>query len=232
MVSRTALVTGSAGGIGDAIARALQGAGLEVIGVDRQEHPHTGLAHYELVDLADPVACASLMARVGPVDVLVNNASVLVVRSLEEMELDDFDTLFDINLRAPVLLTRAALPGMIERGWGRIINLSSVGARTGGVSQSAVYNMTKAGIGSFTRFVARHYAAHGITSNAIAPGAIVSGMTSHLSPEDISAVVAQVPAGRMAHADEVAAAAVFLASEGAAYVNGVTLDVNGGWVMA
>ena len=118
MVSRTALVTGSAGGIGDAIARALQGAGLEVIGVDRQEHPHTGLAHYELVDLADPVACASLMARVGPVDVLVNNASVLVVRSLEEMELDDFDTLFDINLRAPVLLTRAALPGMIERGWG------------------------------------------------------------------------------------------------------------------
>ena len=106
-----------------------------------------------------------------------------------------------------------------------------MGARTGGTSQSAVYNMTKAGIASFTRFVARHYASQGVTSNAIAPGAIISGMTSHLSEAELDAVVAQVSLGRMAVPDEVAAAAVFLASDGAGYINGVTLDVNGGWVM-
>jgi NAD(P)-dependent dehydrogenase (short-subunit alcohol dehydrogenase family) len=228
---RIAMVTGSAGGIGRGIAVALRDAGFDVIGVDRIPHEEGLLPRTEIVDLADAEACEDLIRRVGRVDVLVNNASVLVVKPLEDFELTDFDVLFDVNLRAPVLLTRAVLPGMAERGWGRIINLSSVGARTGGVSQSAVYNMTKAAIASFTKFVARHYAADGITSNAIAPGAIVSGMTSHLTEEERAALVAQVPAGRMAMPDEVAAAAVFLASDGAGYVNGVTLDVNGGWVM-
>jgi 2-hydroxycyclohexanecarboxyl-CoA dehydrogenase len=231
MTQRVALVTGSAGGIGRAIALALQDAGLRVIGVDRAPQTDGALAITETVDLADAEACEQLVRRVSRVDVLVNNASVLVVRPLEELELDDFQSLFDINMRAPVLLTRGFLAGMSERGWGRVINLSSVGARTGGVSESAVYNMTKSGIASFSRYVARHYAQHGITSNAIAPGAITTGMTGHLSAADVDALVAQVPAGRMAGPEEVAAVAVFLASDGAGYVNGVTLDVNGGWVM-
>lgn len=232
MTQRVALVTGSAGGIGRAIAIALQDAGLHVIGVDRVQQTDGALSATEVVDLADAEACEALVRRVGRVDVLVNNASLLIVRPLEELELHDFQSLFDINMRAPVLLTRGFLPGMAERGWGRIINLSSVGARTGGVSESAVYNMTKAAIASFSRFVARHYADSGITCNAIAPGAIATGMTSHLTQPDIDELVAQVPAGRMGAPEEVAAAAVFLASEGAAFVNGVTLDVNGGWVMA
>jgi len=229
---RTALVTGSASGIGRAIAIALQAEGLEVIGADRLPQTDGAIARTIEVDLADARACEELMDEVGSVDVLVNNASILIVRPIEEFALDDFQSLFDINLRAPVLLTRAVLPGMAERGWGRIINLSSVGARTGGASQSAVYNMTKAGIASFSRFVARHYGAMGITSNAIAPGAIETGMTAHLTDAERIGFIAQVPAGRMAQPSEVAAAAVFLASDGAGYVNGVTLDVNGGWVMA
>lgn len=230
--ARTALVTGSAGGIGRAIALALQREGFAVVGVDRHPQDDGDLARTITADLGDAEQCERVLAEAGAVDVLVNNASVLIVRPIEEFELDDFQSLFDINLRAPVLLTRGVLPGMVERGWGRIITLSSVGARTGGVSQSAVYNMTKAGVASFSRFVARHYAGAGITSNAIAPGAIESGMTAHLTAHDRAAVIAQVPAGRMAVPEEVAAAAVFLASDGASYVNGVTLDVNGGWVMA
>jgi len=209
----------------------LQNAGLEVIGADRVPQDDGVLGRTEVVDLAEIDGCEDLMRRVGQVDVLVNNASVLVVKPLEDLDADDFRVLFDVNSRAPVLLTRSALPGMMERGWGRVINLSSVGARTGGVSQSAVYNMTKAGIASFTKFVARHYGAHGITSNAIAPGAIVTGMTSHISAEEKTAFIAQIPAGRMAMPDEVASAAAFLASDEAGYINGVTLDVNGGWVM-
>jgi len=231
VTNRVALVTGSASGIGRAIALALQDAGLKVIGVDRVPQTDGALPFTEIVDLAEADGCEALLRRVGRVDVLVNNASVLVVRALEDFELADFQLLFDINMRAPVLVTRGVLPGMAERGWGRIINLSSVGARTGGVSQSAVYNMTKSAIASLSRFVARHYANRGITCNAIAPGAIMSGMTSHLTQADIDELIAQVPAGRMGSPEEVAAAAVFLASDGASYVNGVTLDVNGGWVM-
>lgn len=230
-MTRVALVTGSAGGIGRAIAVALHNAGLEVIGVDRVAQDDGVLGRTEVVDLAELDACEDLMRRVGRVDVLVNNASVLVVKPLPDLDAHDFSVLFDVNLRAPVLLTRAALPGMIERGWGRVINLSSVGARTGGVSQSAVYNMTKAGIASFTKFVARHYGGNGVTSNALAPGGIMTAMASHMTDDDKAALVAQIPAGRMAVPEEVASAAVFLASDEAGYVNGVTLDVNGGWVM-
>lgn len=228
---RVALVTGSAGGIGRAIAMALPEAGMDVIGVDRIPHEDGVLDRTEIVDLSDPAECEALIARVGRVDVLVNNASVLVVKPLEDLALPDFDVLFSVNLRAPVLLTRAVLPDMAKRGWGRIINLSSIGARTGGVSQSAVYNMTKAGIASFTKFVARHYGSHGITSNAVAPGGIVTGMTAHMTDDELQTLVAQIPAGRMATPDEVASAVAYLASDAAGFINGVTLDVNGGWVM-
>lgn len=229
---RTALVTGTAGGIGRAIALALQSEGMDVVSVDRIPQSSDLIARPVVVDLADPAACEELVHSIGRVDILVNNASILILKSLEELTLEDFRSSFDINMRAPVLLTRAVLPAMSQQGWGRIINLSSVGARTGGISQSAVYNMTKAGIGSFSRFVARHYGALGITCNAIAPGAIETGMTLHMTEAERSSLISQIPTGRMAQPSEVAAAAVYLSSDSAAHVNGVTLDINGGWVMA
>ncbi len=171
-------------------------------------------------------------AGVGRIGILVNDASVLVDKPLSDTTLSDSDLLFDVNLRAPVLLARAVLPAMVEGGWRLVINLPSVGARTGGVSKTAVYNMTKAGIASFTSFLVRHYGTHAITSNAIAPDGIKANRTAHLTQEQRSNVARQIPVGRMAAAREVADAAVYLASDEAIFVNGVNLDVNGGWVMA
>lgn len=231
MRKRVALVTGSASGIGAATAARMCRDGFTVVGVDRSEQRDVDFEPRQ-VDLADPDAIQELVSDIPHVDVLVNNASVLVDTPLEHIALDQMQTVFDVNLRAPVLLTRALLPHMVEQGWGRIVNLSSVGARTGGVSDSSVYNMTKAGIASFTRFLARHYGQWGITANALAPGGIETGMTAHLSDEIRQRVLSQIPAGRFASPDEVAGVIAFLVSDDAAFVNGVTLDVNGGWVMA
>ena len=231
-INKKALVTGSAGGIGLAIANALSEVGFEVVGVDVREAPKGSNFDQAHLDLSDPDAIARFTQRHSEFDVLVNNAAVLVDRSLAETTLDDMQRLFEINMRAPVLLTRELLVGMRQRGWGRIINISSVGARTGGLSDTAVYNMTKAAIAAFTRFTARHEGRHGITSNAIAPGGVLTGMSAHLSQEQLAAFVALIPIGRMAQPEEVAGAAVFLASDSARFVTGVTLDVNGGMVMA
>jgi 3-oxoacyl-[acyl-carrier protein] reductase len=228
---RVALVTGSAGGIGFATAQRLVQEGFDLIGVDRVRHTD-GEFEQRVVDLADPQAIEHLIADCGPVDVLVNNASVLVDTPLEDIRLDQMQSVFDVNLRAPVLLTRGFIPHMSAQGWGRIVNLSSVGARTGGVSDSSVYNMSKAGIASFTRFLARHYGGRGITANAIAPGGIETGMTAHLDQTVRERIIAQIPAGHLAQPTEVAGVVAFLVGKDAGFVNGVTLDVNGGWVMA
>jgi NAD(P)-dependent dehydrogenase (short-subunit alcohol dehydrogenase family) len=120
---------------------------------------------------------------------------------------------------------------MKPRGWGRIIGISSVGARTGGVSHSAIYNATKAAMISLIKNFARNYGPYGITANAVAPGAVEGFMTAHLTPEERAAVIAGVPLGRFAEPIEIATVVAFLASDGASFINGATIDVNGGWVM-
>lgn len=231
MEIRRALVTGSAGGIGAATSRALTEIGYDVVGVDVAPSGASGQLCYDL-GLWD--ACLELCAEVGPIDVLVNNAAVLIETTPSELTEREFTTLINVNLRAPFLLSRELSVGMRERGFGRIINVSSIGARTGGVSQSSVYAATKAGLLSLTKHFARTFGEYGVTVNAVAPGAIDTPMSlaqRARNPKMHDDVRRAVPTGRWGTPEEVAAVVSFLASDHAAFVNGVTIDVNGGWVM-
>lgn len=230
-VPRRAIVTGSARGIGRAIVETLAASGHEVVGVDVLDQSAESLVAAVQADLADPAVAARLLADHGPFDILVNNAALFIHKPLPEFSLDDFDRTIAVNLRATFLLSQAAAPVMAERGWGRIVNLSSVGARTGGISQSAVYNATKAAIISLTKNFARNYGAAGVTANAIAPGAVETFMTSHIIPEYRERYLEQIPVGRYSEPAEIADLVDFLVSDRAAYINGATVDINGGWVM-
>jgi len=228
---RVALVTGSARGIGRAIAQALTDSGHRVVGLDILEQDDGPCERTVLADLADPAVPAALVADHGPFDVLVCNAALFIHQPLSEVSVEDFDRQVAINFRSTFLLCQAVAPSMAESGWGRIINISSVGARTGGVSQSAVYNATKAAIISLTKNFARNYGASGVTANSVAPGAVDTFMTEHIIPEYKDAYLAQIPLGRYSQPPEIASVVDFLASDGAVFINGAVIDVNGGWLM-
>ena len=233
---RVALVTGSARGMGRAMAEVLAGAGHRVVGLDLLEQERGPLERIVTADLLDPAAprriVDDVLATEGRLDVLVHNAAVFVPNHpLPEVTLDDYERQTGVNLRAVFLLSQAAAEAMKPNGWGRIIGISSVGGRTGGYSNSAVYSAAKAGVISLMKNFARNYGPYGITANAVAPGAVEGFMTAHLAPEERAAVIAGVPLGRFAEPIEIATVVAFLASDGASFVNGATIDVNGGWVM-
>ena len=233
---RVALVTGSARGMGRAMCEVLAEAGHRVVGLDRLEQDRGPLERTIAADLLDPAVPAAVVADVlateGRLDVLVHNAAVFVpTHPLPEVTLEDYELQTGVNLRAVFFLSQAAAEAMRPNGWGRIIAISSVGARTGGVSNSAVYNAAKAGVISLMKNFARNYGKHGITANAVAPGAIEGFMTAHLTADERTALTAQIPLGRMAEPVEVARVVGFLASDGSSYINGATIDVNGGWIM-
>lgn len=234
--ARVALVTGSARGMGRAMAEVLAAAGHRVVGLDRIEQDRGSLERVLAVDLLDPEAprriVDDVLATEGRLDIVVHNAAVFVPdHPLAEVTMADYDLQTGVNLRAVFFLSQAAAEAMRPNGWGRIIGISSVGARTGGVSNSAVYNAAKAGVISLMKNFARNYGRYGITANAVAPGAVKGFMTDHLVGEERDRVVAQVPLGRFAEPIEIARVVAFIASDDASYINGATIDVNGGWVM-
>jgi 3-oxoacyl-[acyl-carrier protein] reductase len=234
MTQRVALVTGSARGIGRAIAEALAAADHAVVGVDVIEQDRGPLERTITADLARPDAADRLLAEVGRVDVLVNNAAVLVEKPIEETSIDEFDVTMAVNLRAPFLLSRAFGTGMRERGWGRIVNIASIAARTGGTSQVAAYAASKAGLVALTKNFARNYGPDGVTVNVVCPAGILTPMADaqeRANPGVRAATVKLFPLGRNAEPSEVATVVAFLASDGAAYMTGATVDVNGGWFM-
>lgn len=233
---RVALVTGSARGMGRAMCEVLAASGHRVVGLDRIDQDQGPLERIVTGDLTDASApariVADIVAKEGRLDVLVHNAAVYVpTHPLPEVTLDDYDLQTSVNLRAVFFLSQAAAEAMRPNGWGRIIGISSVGARTGGVSNSAIYNAAKAGVISLMKNFARNYGQYGITANAVAPGAVEGFMTAHLTKEERDAVLRTLPLGRFAEPIEVARVVGFLASDDASYVTGATIDVNGGWVM-
>jgi 3-oxoacyl-[acyl-carrier protein] reductase len=243
LTNKTALITGASGGIGGAIAKALhaRGAKLALSGtrVEALEKLNTELggAHAVLpCNLSDSAAVDGLVDKAlaalgGRLDILVANAGVTKDGLLLRMKDDDFQSVLKINLEAYFRLARAALkPMMLKQRAGRIIAITSVVGVTGNPGQTN-YAASKAGMIGFTKSLAQEAASRGVTANCIAPGFIGSAMTDALSEQQKEAILSRIPAGRLGGADEVAAAAVYLASDEAAYVTGQTLHVNGGMAM-
>ena len=242
---RTAIVTGAARGIGEAIARTLHGRGAAVVIADidgdlasataSSIDSSGGRAWPASVDVRDRGAFEGMFAettkRCGRVDILVNNAARTMGRPLWEIEAEEWDDVLAVNLRGVLFGCQIAGPHMLENGWGRIINLTSIAGQQGGLISGAHYAASKAGIIVLTKIAAKELAAAGVTVNAIAPAAI-SGPVMDALPEEVRAgLPAAIPVGRVGTPEEVAAAAAFLASEDAGYITGATIDVNGGLLM-
>ena len=245
---KAAIVTGAGGGIGEAVARTFAREGARVTVADIQEDPVRGVAAAiqreggKAVALrADVTRAADVEAMVkaaldafGQVDILVNNVGgYSVLRTTWEIEESEWDFIVALNLKSAFLCCKAVIPHMLARGYGRIVNLSSIVGRSAPTLSAAHYSAAKAGVRGLTWHLARELAPHGITVNAVAPWITLTERLKKLrSPEVDAALMAQTPIGRFAEPQEIADAVLFLASEAAAYMTGATLDVNGGMLMS
>jgi len=241
MTARVALVTGGIGGIGSAICRTLAAAGYQVIAADlpasdarlaefRQSMGELPV-FFETGDVRSFDECGALVRRIeaehGPISVLVNNAGITRDASLRNMEPAQWNDVLSVNLDSVFNLCKQVVEGMCERGFGRIVNISSIIGQTGAFGQSN-YAAAKAGMHGFTMALAREVARKGVTVNSISPGYIRSAMTDAI-PEEIRAqVLANVPVGRIGLPDDIARAVAFLCAEESSYLTGVNLPVNGG----
>ena len=238
---KSALVTGASGGIGRAIARKLNATGAKVALSGTRQEPLERLAE-ELGERAYILPCnLSDMAAVevlpkqaietlGSLDILVNNAGITRDNLFMRMSDEEWQSVIDVNLTATMKLCKGALRGMMKSRWGRIINISSIVGATGNPGQGN-YAASKAGMVGMSKSLAYEVASRGITVNVVAPGFIATAMTDKLADDRKEAILAQIPAGRMGAAEDIASAVAFLASDGSGYVTGSTLHVNGGMAM-
>ncbi len=239
---KIALVTGASRGIGKAIAEQLVALGATVVGTATSESGAQSISDYlagkgkgMVLNAADSESMDSLLAQIkeefGDIAILVNNAGITRDNLLMRMKDSEWDDIINTNLTPIFKLTKAVLRGMMKQRYGRIVNVGSVVGSTGNPGQ-ANYAAAKAGVIGFSKSVAREVASRGITVNVVAPGFIDTDMTKALTDEQKEAIFKDIPANRLGDPKEIAATVGFLVGDGAAYITGETIHVNGGMHMA
>lgn len=244
-MNRIAVVTGASRGIGKAIAEGLALAGHRVIGTATTGEGAQAIASWAAdcalsidgrrLQVREPGDIDRLIGQVladhGRIDILVNNAGITRDNLAMRMKDEEWDAVIDTNLSSVFRLCRAVLRPMMKARWGRIINITSVVGEIGNAGQ-ANYAAAKAGVAGMTRALAREVGSRGITVNAVAPGFIETDMTRGLSEEQVAGLTAQIPLQRLGSVTDISSSVVFLASDGAGYITGETLSVNGGMAMS
>jgi acetoacetyl-CoA reductase len=236
-MAKVAVVTGGTRGIGEAISLALQDEGFTVVAnyagnedKARAFTEATGIKAYRW-DVGDHQAtqdgCARVAEELGPIDVVVNNAGVTRDGTLARMTYQDWLDVMRINLGGCFNMAKATFPGMLSRGWGRVVNIGSINGQAGQYGQ-VNYAAAKSGIHGFTKALAQEGAKKGVTVNAIAPGYIDTDMVAAVPAPVLEKIVAKIPVGRLGQAEEIARGVVFLVSEKGGFITGSTLSINGG----
>lgn len=245
MQHRVAVVTGGIGGLGTEICKALARAGHTVIAADlgaraerlaEFEREVAGLdIRFEPVDVADFDACGALVRKIeaehGSLDILVNGAGITRDGTLRKMEKSQWDAVLSVNLDSVFNLCRHAVEGMTTRGFGRIVNISSVNGQTGQFGQTN-YAAAKAGMHGFTMALAREVARKGVTVNSVSPGYCETALVMSMSEEIRAGIVEKVPVGRLGKPSEIARTVAFLVDEDAGFITGANIPVNGGLFMS
>ncbi len=245
MSERVAIVTGAGRGVGAATARLFVREGVRVVvcdierelieGVAQELQAAGGSALAAAVDISKPAEAERLvrtaLSQFGRVDILVNNAAIYPRVSIDDMTPELYDRIMDVNLKSAFFLSRAAGNAMKANQWGRIVNVSSTGGRTGGIFNATVYSASKAGLMSMTKAFARHFAPFNILVNCVAPGTVDTRLMRDMPDAWLQASINNVPLKRLADPAEIAEVIVFLASEHQTYMTGAIVDVNGGAVM-
>jgi 3-oxoacyl-[acyl-carrier protein] reductase len=239
---KLALVTGASRGIGKAIANQLVNDGYTVVGTATSEAGAEKISEYladngtgMVLNVTDPDSIAQLLAAIKETysdtpDVLINNAGITRDNLLMRMKDDEWDDIINTNLTSVFRLSKAVMRGMMKKRWGRIVTIGSVVGSMGNAGQ-ANYAAAKAGLIGFSKSLGREVAARGITANVVAPGFIDTDMTKALGEDQRQALASQIPADRLGQPEEIAATVGFLVSEGAGYITGETIHVNGGMYM-